>query len=92
MKSSRSHGRRGERGRVNEALAFDDLAVAGGLADGLSTRYRYRIEPPLEGTGKGGEWQETSERAVPLGFGSASAGSAAKSGAGSAAGRVADAP
>ena len=37
---------------VNERLEFDDLAIAGGLVEAGTTRYRYRIEPPVAGTGR----------------------------------------
>ncbi len=46
-------------GQGNELLVFDDLAVNGGLEKAEPTRYRYRT--PGQG------WQETGERAVPLG-------------------------
>jgi hypothetical protein len=53
---------------MHEALVFDDLAVAGSLADARTTRYRYRIKPPLNDPGEDGGWQETTMRAVPLGL------------------------
>ena len=50
---------------TQELLAFDDLAVLGKLADAGTTRYRYRIEPPLADAGQSA-WQETARPAVPL--------------------------
>jgi hypothetical protein len=72
---------------MHETLVFDDLAVAGKLAEAQTTRYRYRIEPPLDGAGENDEWQETTKSGVPLGLYAPAAESKADSTAGSAAAR-----
>jgi hypothetical protein len=58
---------------MHEMLRFDDLAVTGKLADAGTTRYRYRIEPPLDDAGENDEWQETTTPAVSLGLNAGSA-------------------
>jgi hypothetical protein len=51
-------------GAGGEILEFDDLAVAGHLADPGTTRYRYRID---RRGGGDGAWHETAAAAVGLG-------------------------
>ena len=69
---------------TQEMLRFDDLAVTGRLADAGTTRYRYRIEPPLDDADASDEWQETTVTAVPLGRHPSAVESAAESSAGAA--------
>jgi hypothetical protein len=69
---------------MQEMLSFDDLAVASRLADAGTTRYRYRIEPPLDDADESDKWQETTVAAVPLGLHPSAAESAAESSAGAA--------